>query len=87
MSGGHWGSDPYLIQQGLENIGEDEYTKESFPELANILMELASVFYEILPTLDYDVSSDELIKNKKAYQEYAIKLLSKAIEGGKDDGR
>ncbi len=87
MSGGHWESDPFLIQQGLENIGEDEYTKEYFPQLAKIFTELANVLYEILHALDYDASSDQLIKDKKAYQEYAIKLLSKTIDGGKDDDR
>ena len=81
MSGGHWGSDPFLTQQGLVNIGEDEYTKESFPELSKILIKLADVFYEVLHTLDYDASSDQLIRDKKVYQEYAIKLLSAAIKG------
>ncbi len=81
MSGGHWGSDPYLIQQGLDNIGEDEYTKESFPQLAEVFTELANVLHKILYDLDYDASSDQLLRDKKAYQEYAIKLLSAAIKG------
>ena len=84
MSGGHWGSEPFLISQGLDNIGEDEYTKESFPELSKILIKMADAFYETLHALDYDISSDRLIKDKKEYQDYAIKLLSKALEGGKD---
>ncbi len=87
MSGGNWESDPFLIQQGLDNIGEDEYTKEYFPKLAKVLVELANTLHKILHALDYDVSGDQLIRDKKAYQEYAIKLLSKAIEGGKDDGK
>ncbi len=87
MSGGYWESDPFLIQQGLDNIGEDEYTKEYFPQLAKVFTELANVLHEILDVLDYDVSCDQFLRDKKAYQEYAIKLLSKAIEGGKDDDK
>ena len=87
MSGGHWESDPFLIQQGLENIGEDEYTKKYFPQLAKVFVELANVLHEILDALDYDVSCDQLLRDKKAYQEYAIKLLSKAIKGENDDDR
>jgi len=89
MSGGNWENAPFLIQQNLAYVAdteeEDNYTKTEFPELSKILSRLADVLYEIIHTMDYDASRDQSIKDKKAYQKYAIKLLEKTIKGGKDD--
>ncbi len=79
MSGGHWSSAAFKIQNILEEVGVDDYIKKDFSKLSKCLTDLGDALYDIINTLDYDISGDSFIKNKEEYQKYAIKLLKKSL--------
>jgi len=90
MSGGHWGSAAFLIQENLSWVADSEesdlnYVKDEYPELSKILLALGDTLYEIIHAMDYDVSGDSFIKNKKVFEKQAIEKLNQAIKGDKDE--
>ncbi len=79
MSGGHFGSAAFKVQDSLDHVSKDEYILKDYPRLSKLFDVLGDIFYFIINDLDYDISGDHLIKNKKEFQEKAIKKIKETI--------
>lgn len=84
MSGGNWGSAGFLIQENLEQVAdfdEDEgYIKKNFPELSKIFIELGEKLFSIIHDLDYDISGDAKIHDKKFFEVCALRILKEIFK-------
>ncbi len=79
MSGGHWGSNAYLIKDSLEEVSEDRHIRTDFPELSKIFDLLAPILYDVIYDLDHDISGDCFIMDKAKFQEEAVEKLRKVL--------
>ena len=56
MSGGHWDYVQYRIQGALEDIGREDFVKERFPKLGEVIFKLGGALGDIIHDLDWDIS-------------------------------
>lgn len=79
MSGGHFGSAAFNIQDSLDHVSKDEYILKDYLKLSKLFDVLGDVLYGIIHDLDYSISGDSLIKDRKEFQEIAIKKIKEIV--------
>ena len=67
MSGGHWDSAGFKIQEGLLIIAEDEDVKTRWPAISEIFKGLSETIYRAEHDMDWDLSGDSHIPDDKKF--------------------
>jgi hypothetical protein len=87
MSGGHFEYIQYQVEQALDEYAGDKQVQEDFPRLAVMFKKLRRNLGCILNDIDWHISSDSEIEDKKGFERDAIMAIrnsTKNLRGGKN---
>lgn len=79
MSGGHFNYIGRELQDNLEMLGEEEDVRRRFPQLAQLLVELAPILCRIEHDIDWDLSADCAIENDADFERQSLGQLLEAV--------
>lgn len=80
MSGGHWDYRGFVIEELLREIGGDPQIGQRFPRLMVLLPKLGDILGTMEHDLDWDLSSDQSIKDDEAFQWKVLNDIKDAVD-------